>query len=103
MCWIWPWAEKNDDGIQPFLTTVSMRQERSVLIAAAAVIIFLNGTPGMSQVADPDVRPFAEKLSDYRQYPIDAPVQAGDWIYKINRAAPILADKHLRHSNSAIR
>ena len=94
----------------PSLSANIVRQNLSVLILAMAAVIFLSGSPGMSQsqptqkkpttvpLSDSDVRPFAGSISDYRQYPIDAQVQVGDWIYKINRASPMFADKHLRHS-----
>jgi tetratricopeptide (TPR) repeat protein len=103
MAWISPSCSKNDDERQsPARLPINAAcQKRSVLIVALAGIIVLTGAAGVSQsqtFSDSDVRPFSGDISTYRQYAVDAQVTVGDWIYKLSRSAPILATKHLRHS-----
>ena len=111
MAWSCPSGSKSEDGRQSCercgnqkrvsATSASPIQIRSILIVAIAGIIFLTGGPAVSQpqtFSASDVRPFAGNVSTYRQYAFDDQVTLGDWIYKINRAAPIVADKHIRHS-----
>lgn len=60
-------------------------------------IALLLTTAALANAAS-DVRPFAGNISAFKQVPMGKGVTVGNWVYAVSDIAPIMTNKHVRHS-----